>query len=360
MTPDFHTLTVRSVRRETPDAVSIVLDVPPASRDAFRFAPGQYLTLRTTLDGEDVRRSYSVCSGLDDGELRVAVKRHDGGLFSTHANTALKAGDEIEVMTPRGRFTLPAATGSARTILAIAAGSGITPVLSLLKTALAREPATRAVLLFGNRGADRILFKREIEDLKDRHMGRLTVFNVLSREHQDVPLLNGRIDAAKIEAVLRTLPGGKPDIAFLCGPLPLLKVARDTLEAAGLTREQIKTEIFAPAAGARSKPATAAPRAVAVETDIAAIARITLNGRERAISMRTGETVLEAAIRNGLEAPFSCRGGMCCTCRAKVTRGSVAMAVNYSLEPWEENAGFVLTCQSRPTASEIAVDYDAH
>jgi ring-1,2-phenylacetyl-CoA epoxidase subunit PaaE len=359
---EFHALSVRNIRRETADAVSIVLDVPEPIRAAFRFEPGQYLTLRATLDGAEARRSYSICSGRDEGELRIAVKLHDGGLFSTFANVVLKAGDTLDVMAPRGRFTMPPVAGMAapRTILAIAAGSGITPVLSLLKTGLARDPASRFVLLFGNRSADSILFKREIEDLKDRHIGRLTVFHMLSREHQDVALLNGRIDAAKIASVLRTMPGGKPDLAFLCGPLPLLKLARDTLEAAGLTREQIKTEIFAPAGGGRAGTAAPKVKEPSAEMDVAATARVTLNGRERSITLRAGESVLEAAIRNGIEAPFSCRGGMCCTCRAKVTHGAVAMAVNYSLEPWEEKAGFVLTCQARPTTKEIAVDYDAH
>jgi ring-1,2-phenylacetyl-CoA epoxidase subunit PaaE len=364
MSTEFHTLPVRSVRRETADAVSIVLDVPASLRETFLFEPGQYLTVKTVLGGEDVRRSYSVCSGLDDGELRIAVRRHDGGLFSTFANTKLKAGDRLDVMVPRGGFTLPPATGAARSVFAVAAGSGITPILSLLKTVLAREPQSQAVLIYGNRNADGIIFKREIEDLKDRHIGRLSVFHVLSREDQDLAVLNGRIDADKLGAALRSIPGGKPDVAFLCGPLPLLKLARETLEAAGLAREQIRTEIFTAQTGPRpagaATPPPALPPAPASEADVVATARLTLNGRVRSITIRVNETVLEAALRQGLDAPFSCRGGMCCTCRAKLVEGQVVMAANYSLEPWEEKAGFVLTCQSRPTTPAIAVDYDAH
>jgi ring-1,2-phenylacetyl-CoA epoxidase subunit PaaE len=325
-----------------------------------RFAPGQYLTVRRQLDGEEVRRSYSVCAGLDDGELRIAVKRHDGGLFSTFANERLKAGEAIEVMPPRGRFTVEIAPEAQRTYLAIAAGSGITPVLSIVKTVLAREPRAQVTLLYGNRDAASIVFKSELEDLKDRYLGRFTLLNVLSREHQDVALLNGRIDREKIDAVLATMAGGKPDLAFLCGPTSLMKSAREALEAAGLPRERIRTEIFmAEGAAAQTRVRPERRPAAAPSAPPHAIARIKLHGRERSVPMAEGETVLEAAVRAGLEAPFSCKGGMCCTCRARLAEGKVEMAANYSLEPWELEAGFVLTCQSHPTTDVVVIDYDA-
>jgi ring-1,2-phenylacetyl-CoA epoxidase subunit PaaE len=361
MPPDFNALTIKDIRPETRGAVSILFDVPAELGAEYRFEPGQYLTLRATLEGEEVRRSYSVCAGLDDAELRIAVKRHEDGLFSSFANERLKAGDRIEVMKPKGRFTLPAADAPGRSYLMLAAGSGITPVLSIVKTVLAREADARVVLIYGNRDARSIMFKAALEDLKDRYLGRFTLLHVLSREHQEVELLNGRIDAAKITTVARAMPGGKPDLAYLCGPTALLKEGREALEALGLPRERIKVEIFTAQGGPRpasarstrstsSTPPTEAP---------VATARVKLHGREKIVPMAKGESVLEAAIRAGIEAPFSCKGGMCCTCRARLTDGKVEMAANYSLEPWELEAGFVLTCQSHPRTTEVAVDYDA-
>jgi ring-1,2-phenylacetyl-CoA epoxidase subunit PaaE len=360
VTPDFNTLTVRTVRKETPGAVTIVFDVPEALADAYRFDAGQYLTVRREFDGVEERRSYSVCSGTRDNELRIAVKRQDGGTFSTFANDVLAAGDPIEVMRPRGRFTAQPEPGARRLYLAIAAGSGITPVLSIVKTLLVEEPASEIILVYGNRDSRSIMFKSELEDLKDRYLGRLTLLNVLTREHQDAPLLNGRIDAAKIGTVLQSLRGRLPDVAYLCGPLPLMKLAREALEDHGLPRERIRTEIFTAQGGAPRPAAPAATRTAEPDAAPVATLRVTLHGRENLVPMAAGETVLDAATRAGLEAPFSCRGGMCCTCRAKLTDGTVDMAVNYSLEPWELEAGFVLTCQSRPTTPSVAVDYDAH
>ena len=293
----FHPLKVKQIRRETPDAVSIVFDVPDDLRDAYRFEAGQYLTVRRDFAGEEVRRSYSVCSGLDDGELRIAIKRHEDGRFSSFANTVLKAGDAIEVMPPRGRFTAKARPEERHVYLMVAAGSGITPVLSILKTILNREPYSQAVLVYGNRDARAIMFRAELEDLKDTYLGRLTVLHVLSREHQDVGLLNGRIDGDKIAAILKSLPEGRVDAAYLCGPTPMMKTVREALEAAGLPRERIRTEIFT-AQGAPAGASQTGTRRPAVQgAEAAAEARITLNGREVRVPMLQGETVLEAAVR---------------------------------------------------------------
>lgn len=361
MTPRFHALTVKAVRPETRDAVSIVFDIPADLADAYAFRPGQYLTLRTVIAGEEVRRSYSISSGLDDGEIRVAVKRVDGGLFSGFACGALKPGDRLDVMTPMGRFTLPIDPTAVRTVLAVAAGSGITPILSLMKSVLAREPGSRFVLVDGNRSTQDIIYRGEIEDLKDRYLDRLTVFHVLSRESFDLPLLAGRIDAGKLATILRrAVPEGSVDQALLCGPPGLVEEARACLVGLGLAPERIHVELFTPADGA-GPAATRAARAEAPASGgtVAAIAEIRLDGRSFSVPVAPGETVIDAARRAGLDAPYSCKGGMCCTCRAKVVEGAVAMDANWSLEPWEIEAGFVLTCQSHPTTPTVRIDYDA-
>lgn len=357
MTIEFHPLTVCDVRRETPDAVSIAFAVPPELKDVYRFRPGQHLTLRAQCGGEDVRRSYSICTGLDDGELRVAVKKVEGGIFSTLCNERIKSGDVIDVMTPQGRFGIAPDASQARNYLAIVAGSGVTPVLSLLRTILAREPNSRFALIYGNRSTQSIIFKDALDDLKDRFLGRLIVHHVLSQEKQEIDLLHGRVDSGKIETLLRTFAPAKDiDHAFLCGPGGLIQTGRDTLQRLGMPADRIHVEFFTP----DGRPVDVAPRKASGPADVpVALAHVTLNGLAHDVPMREGETIIDAGLRAGLEMPYSCRGGMCCTCRAKLTAGEVKMDVNYSLEPWELAAGYVLTCQSHPKSAEIAVDYDA-
>ncbi len=354
MPPRFHSLQIASLRRETEDAVSLAFTVPDALREAYRYTPGQYLTLRATIDGEEVRRSYSICSGLDDGELRVAIKRVPGGAFSTWANQSLHAGDAVSVMTPDGRFGVAIEPDAARTLVAFAAGSGITPVLSILKTVLARETASRFVLFYGNRSTDSIMFRGALEDLKDRYMARLSVFHVLSREQQDVAVLNGHLDAEKVGVLMRAmLPVETVDQAFVCGPQPMIEGLEKALADLGLPRARIHVERFTPGVGARPHavvvPAAAPPKAI-----VTAICE----GVRTDIPVAEGEAIIDAAIRAGRNLPFSCKGGMCCTCRAKLLEGRVEMAVNYSLEPWETEAGYVLTCQSHPVTERVVVDYD--
>ena len=354
----FHQLEVADVRRETPDAVSIAFAVPKSLREAYAFAPGQHLTMRTVLDGVEARRSYSICSGLDDGELRIAVKKVDGGVFSRFANEVVKPGDRIDVMTPQGRFGLPPGATEARTYLAIAAGSGITPIMSILRTVLTREPASRMILLYGNRDSRSIIFRHALEDLKDRFLDRLGVYHVLSREAQEVALLNGRIDGDKIGIFLRTVvPAGRIDAVFLCGPGDLIADGKAALVRCGVPAERIHAEYFTAdgAPGARRAAAGLPARAAA---DPAALVSVRLDGADHVIKLLDGETIVEAGLRQGLEMPYSCRGGMCCTCRARVTAGKVAMDQNFSLEPWEMQAGYVLTCQAHPTTATVAVDYD--
>ena len=346
----FHPLRLADLRRETADCVSLAFDIPPALRDAFAFAPGQYLTLRTTLAGQELRRSYSICSAPHEGELRVAVKHVPGGAFSHFANTILSQGDTIEAMVPEGRFGAPVADG---TYVAIAAGSGITPIMSLLRSVLAGAPAARFVLLYGSRTVDEILFRTALEDLKDRHMGRLTVIHVLSREAQDIPILTGRLDAPRLRALLPlTLDPATIDHAFLCGPGGMIDDAAQVLAELGVTPDRVHTERFTPSGAPVLRPAPA-PEAAPFAT-----ATIIYDGKTNTIPMAEGEPVLEAALRAGLDLPWACRGGMCSTCRARITEGAARLEENFSLEPWELEAGFVLTCQAHPTTAHITVDFD--
>jgi ring-1,2-phenylacetyl-CoA epoxidase subunit PaaE len=353
MAIEFHRLKIADVRRETPEAVSIAFAVPRDLTDAYRFNPGQHLTLRTQVNGAEVRRSYSICTAPDDGELRVAVKKVEGGVFSTLANGAIKAGDEIDVMTPQGRFGVALNPGAARTYVAIVAGSGITPIMSILRTVLTHEPKSRVVLIYGNRTTQSIIFREALEDVKDRFMGRFTVHHVLSREHQEIPVFDGRIDGPKLDALLRTLPDGGIDHAFLCGPGGLIEDGKAALTRFGMAPERIHVEYFS--ADGSPVATRAAYKAVDAQE---ATAEIQLNGARHSVPVRAGETIVDAGLRAGLEMPYSCRGGMCCTCRAKVTAGEVRMDTNYSLEPWELEAGYVLTCQSHPVTSKVSLDYD--
>lgn len=351
----FHPLRVTRIDRETADAIAVTLQPPPHAADLFRFTPGQYLTFRRVVDGEEQRRSYSIC---DDRALRVGIKRVAGGSFSTWAVDHLEPGDVLEAMPPEGRFGLtPDPAAPPRTILGIACGSGITPILSIASSVLAREPHSRVVLLYGNRTGADIMFRTALEELKDRHLDRLAVVHVLSREKHELENLHGRLDAPRIQALLPGLvPPGAIAEAFVCGPEGLPDSATQALTALGLPPEHIHVERFTPAGGAPT-PRHAPPPAP--DAAPAATAEITLDGATRQVPMLAGETVLEAGLRAGLDLPWSCRGGMCCTCRAKVTDGAVEMAQNYSLQPWETEAGFVLTCQSRPTTATVSVDYDA-
>ncbi|WP_341989070.1 1,2-phenylacetyl-CoA epoxidase subunit PaaE [Azorhizobium sp. AG788] len=354
--PKFHRLAIRDVKRETPDAVSIAFQVPPDLAADYAFAPGQYLTLRATLEGEDLRRSYSICSGPDDGELRIAVKQVENGLFSSWVNSTLRSGDELEVMTPTGRFGLHQSPGDGRLHVGFAAGSGITPILSIVRGVLQREPASRFFLFYGNRSTADILFREELEELKDRFLDRLSIFHVLSQEEQDVPVLNGRLDGAKVRLLLSAMvPAAAVDHVFVCGPSGMADDLEATLAQIGIAPEKIHIERFVSALGGRPRPV---PAPVAVDATPAHVASLIVDGKRRDIPVAEGEAILDAALRAGMDLPFACKGGMCSTCRAKVVEGSVEMDVNYSLEPWELQAGFVLTCQSHPTTARVVVDFD--
>lgn len=354
-TPRFHRLTVNDLRRETPDAISMTFEIPQELAGDYSFLPGQYLTLRTTMDGEEVRRSYSICSGPEDGELRIAVKKVDGGAFSNWAADELKSGDELDVMTPTGRFGVAHAPDQARLHVGFAAGSGITPILSIVKGVLAREKQSRFFLFYGNRTTESMLFLEELEELKDRFMQRLSLFHVISGEEQDIPILHGRLDGDKVRVLLRSLvPAASVDHVFICGPTGMSEDIEATCRAIGIADEKIHVERFVSEFGGKPRPKTA----VAPGTPPKAVASLIIDGKRREVPIAEGEAILDAALRAGMDLPFACKGGMCSTCRAKLVEGEAQMEVNYSLEPWELKAGFILTCQAKPCSERVVVDYD--
>ena len=354
-TPRFHRLAVSDLRRETADAVSLSFAIPKQLAEDYRFSPGQYLTLRTTMDGEEVRRSYSICSGPDDGELRIAVKKVDGGAFSNWAADELKCGDELDVMTPTGRFGVMPAPDHARLYVGFAAGSGITPILSIIKGVLVREPSSRFFLFYGNRSTGGMLFREALEELKDRFIERLSVFHVISGEEQDIPILHGRLDGEKVRVLLRSLvPAESVDHVFICGPLGMSEDIEATCRALGIAENRIHVERFVSEFGGKPRPkavvqASAPPKA---------LAGLIIDGKRREVPVADGEAILDAALRAGVDLPFACKGGMCSTCRARLVEGDAQMEVNYSLEPWELAKGFILTCQARPLTDRVVVDYD--
>jgi ring-1,2-phenylacetyl-CoA epoxidase subunit PaaE len=353
--PKFHRLAVNDLRRESPDAVSLTFAIPKQLADEYSFAPGQYLTLRTTMDGEEVRRSYSICSGPDDGELRIAVKKVDGGAFSSWAADELKPGDELDVMTPTGRFGVAPAPDEARVYVGFAAGSGITPILSIVKGVLAREPHSRFFLFYGNRSAAGMLFREPLEELKDRFMQRFSLFHVISGEEQDIPILHGRLDGEKARVLLRSLvPAQSVDHVFVCGPTGMSEDIEATCRDLGIAAERIHVERFVSGLGGKPRPKAVVP----VSAPPKAHAALIIDGKRREVPVAEGEAILDAALRAGVDLPFACKGGMCSTCRAKLVEGDAQMEVNYSLEPWELKAGFILTCQARPVSEKLVVDYD--
>ena len=329
--------------------------IPEGLAGDYSFSPGQYLTLRTTMDGEEVRRSYSICSGPGDGELRIAVKKVDGGAFSSWATEELKSGDELDVMTPTGRFGVAPAPEEARTYVGFAAGSGITPILSIIKGVLAGEPKSRFFLFYGNRATSSMLFREALEELKDRFIDRFSVFHVISGEEQDIPILQGRLDGDKVRVLLRAMvPAESVDHIFVCGPTGMSDDIEATCRGIGIAPERIHVERFVSEFGGKPRPKAVIPASAPPK----AFASLVIDGKRRDVPVAEGEAILDAALRAGIDLPFACKGGMCSTCRAKLVEGKAEMDLNYSLEPWELKAGFVLTCQAKPVSDRVVVDYD--
>jgi ring-1,2-phenylacetyl-CoA epoxidase subunit PaaE len=351
---DFHPLRVLEVSPLTDDSVVVALDVPEDLSDTFRFLPGQHVTLRALIDGVDVRRSYSICSNANDGKLRVGIKRLPGGVFSSYATTHLKAGDVLGVMPPVGEFIIDPDPASPRHRVAIVAGSGVTPVLSLIATTLESEPGSSWTLLFGNRTANTVMFLEELEGLKDRYPERFQLMHLLSREGSDLPLLSGRIDEAKIRVVHdQILAGRRVDGWYLCGPYDLVMSARATLSSLGVDADLIHDELFF---AGPVDPSTLPPEPPPGEGSVEL--KVILDGRAVDTRMKAETSILDAALRVRSELPFSCKGGMCASCKGRIEDGEVRMDKNYALIDSEVEAGYVLTCQSHPVSDRVVVRYD--
>ena len=351
---EFHPLRVVEVTPLTDESVVVSFDVPPSLTRVFQFLPGQHVTLRADVDGEDLRRSYSICSNANSGKLRAGIKRLPGGLFSTWATTRLRAGEVIGVMPPVGEFTIEPDPSTAQHRVAIVAGSGITPVLSLVATTLESEPGSSWTVIFGNRTVNSVMFLEELEALKDRYPARLQLFHLLSREGSDLALLSGRIDPEKIEMIQSRLLGDRTvDGWFLCGPYELVTMARETLARLGVGDEVIHDELFF--AGPLDV-STLPPEPLFGEGSVQLT--VILDGRAVETLMTPDTSILDAALRVRSELPFSCKGGMCATCKGRIEEGSVSMAKNYALVDAEIEAGYVLTCQAHPTADRVVVRYD--
>jgi len=352
----FHPLTVASIEPVTDDSVAITFEVPEDLREDYAFSHGQHLTVRTELAGDDVRRNYSICSPAGSGVLRVAVKRLPGGAFSEHALDVLRPGDVLDVMTPSGRFFTELDPAHRKHYVCVAAGSGITPVLSIVASVLAAEPRSSVTLLYGNRTHSSVMFLEELEDLKDTYPERFQLLHVLSREPQEVELFSGRLDADRMGRILDgLLPPDTVDEWFLCGPFEMVSDLRKLLVKEGVPKKQIHAEVFHVESG---PPVRRAP--VETAEGEGAKVTITLDGRRSTFSLPAdGPAVLDAALRVRADAPFACKGGVCGTCRAKLLEGTVEMDTNWALEPDEVEKGYVLTCQSHPTSDTVVLDYDA-
>ena len=351
----FHSLRVASLAYETRDAVVVTFDVPEEQRTAFHFTPGQNLTLRAQIDGEEIRRSYSICSAPFEKKVSIAIKRVQDGLFSTWANKELRPGHVVECMAPSGNFGAPVEPGMARHHVAFAAGSGITPVLSILKTVLHEEPQSRFTLVYGNRASSSVIFKEDLENLKDRYLERFRLVFILSREQQDIDLFNGRIDRSKADQLFKHWIDPKDiDVAYICGPQSMMEDVYASLTDHGVSKEKVKRELFG--AAPRSPRKTAATDTA---SDHACTVRVIQDGRQREFSIRKNQqTVLDEALAQGIELPYSCKGGVCSTCRCKLTTGEVEMDVNFALEDYEVARGFILTCQSYPLSDDLVLDFD--
>jgi ring-1,2-phenylacetyl-CoA epoxidase subunit PaaE len=352
----FYPLTVARVKHETRDAISVTFAVPADLKDSFNYQQGQHLTLRAMIGGEDVRRSYSICSAVQDETLRVAIKRTPGGLFSTWANESLQAGATLEVMPPMGHFNVPLDAASSRHYLAFAAGSGITPILSIIKTTLLAEPGSRFTLFYGNRASSTVIFRDELTDLKDSYLERLKIVYVMSREQQDIELFNGRITRDKCEQFLRHwVRIDDIDVAFICGPEDMMHGVSAALEAAGMPKERIRIELFAasiPRHEHTPRPVEAGERH---QTEVT----VFMDGSAATFTMdKDKESILDAGLRAGIDMRYSCKGGVCSTCRCKLVEGNVDMDVNYALEDYEVARGFVLSCQAFPVTDKVVIDFD--
>lgn len=355
----FHTLKVKDIERETPEAVSVLFDVPDDLKDDYRYRQGQHITIKRKINGEELRRCYSICAGVDEEELRIAVKEIDEGRFSGFINRELEKGDKLEVFPPAGHFNTDLDPGNEKTYVAFAGGSGITPVLSLIKTTLAREAKSRFKLFYGNRNTDSIIFRDKLAALKDRYMGRLELFHILEEDETDIQLFRGLMDREKTGQLVKWLcPADDIDEAFICGPGPMMDAVEATLRDAGVDEDKIHIERFV--SGPDVKPQKGRRKSRPREKgDARARVTVVIDGERKSFNFRENdESILDAALEAGANAPFACKGAVCATCRARVLEGDVEMEKNYALEDDELEQGYVLTCQARPVTDKVVVSFD--
>ncbi|MFB6307000.1 MAG: 2Fe-2S iron-sulfur cluster-binding protein [Flavobacteriales bacterium] len=358
----YHDLKVLEVKEETPEAVSITLEVPDELKETFQFNQGQYLTFKKTINNETVHRNYSICTTPNDDHLKVAVKKVKGGIFSTFANEELKKGDILSVMPPKGRFYTPLSPSNKKSYLAVACGSGITPVISIIKTVLETEKNSEFTLFYGNKDSNSIIFKEELQEIKDIYLDRFSIFHVLSREQTANTFFSGRIDAEKFKAFSKYFFDMKSiDDYFLCGPEPMINSVSDLLKKEGIDEKQIHYELFTTANSKKAASTRKKEETEVEEESTKEKAHITLHleGSTYEFDMPMNDLrIVDAARKNGIEVPFSCKGGMCSTCVAMLKKGEVEMDVNYALNNQEIEKGLRLTCQSHPLTKEVEVNYD--
>jgi ring-1,2-phenylacetyl-CoA epoxidase subunit PaaE len=357
MAVHFHTLKVKEIKKETADCVSVLLDIPEALQQEYIFEQGQNITLKKTIDGEELRRSYSICNAPHEKALKVAIKKVEGGKFSCFANDVLREGDELEVLPPTGKFNTKLQTKNKKHYLAFAAGSGITPVISLIKAALFTEPESSFTLVFGNRTRSSIIFFEELEAIKNKYLQRFSFINILSREKTDAAINFGRIDEKKLEELSKLINYSSVDEYFICGPEEMIFCVKSFLENKGTDKRKIHFELF-------NSTAVKKPKAVNQtenkNTGAQSTITVKVDGRsfDMSVPLSSDITILDAALKQGADLPFACKGGMCCTCKAKLTEGEVDMDVTWGLEQEEIEKGFILTCQSHPKTEKVVVDFD--
>lgn len=357
MAVHFHTLKVKDVKKETPDCISVVFEIPAELKNSFSFEHGQNITLKKTIDGEELRRSYSICTSPFENELRIAIKKVEGGKFSSFANDVLKVNDLLDVLPPTGKFNTKLKRENEKKYLAFAAGSGITPIISIIKTTLQTEPKSNFTLVFGNRGRHSIIFFEELEGLKNKYLNRFNFINILSREKTDAPINSGRINTQKLNELNKLIDYKNVHEIFICGPEEMIFCVKDFLEEKGLDKKKVHFELFT-TPGQKQVVSRKAPDI----KNSGPKSRVTLKLDGRSFDFDLGfdnESILDAALKQGADLPFACKGGVCCTCKAKLLEGEVEMDVNWGLEQEEVEQGFILTCQSHPKTEKVVVDFDS-
>lgn len=357
----FHELKVLEVRRETEDSVSVLLEVKPELQDSFKFIPGQYVTFKKAINGEEIRRSYSICSAPYQSELRVGIKKMPFGKFSSFANDELKVGDTLETLTPRGRFLFESDASKSRHMVGLAGGSGVTPVLSILKDILHSEPNSRFTLFYGNKNANSVIFKEQLARLKNEYMSRLVIHHVFSEEEVGSDLFQGMMTKEKVAELLQKLVDIKDvDGFYICGPEPMIIGAKDVLKESGVADEKVHFELFA-SSDSEPKPVTDATPVQPKEntSNLLSKVKVVMDDDEFEFELDSnGKTILEAATEAGVDVPFSCKGAVCCTCLARVKDGEASMDKNYSLSEKEVSEGLILTCQAHPQSKSVTFDFD--